>query len=89
MRLSEAEIRERLGRIVDPCSVAHGRPTDIVRFRLVDEIEAGERPRVVLRLTEPTCLYRVWFLRQVRAVLGEDAVVEFAPGDAIWDPEER
>lgn len=57
-------------------------------FGLVDEARGGARPRVVLRLTEPTCLYRVWFLRRVREALGTDADVEFAPADALWDPPE-
>lgn len=84
--MTRDEILERLGRIQDPCSISHGRPTDIVSFGLVDEIEAGDPPRVKLRLTEPTCLFGVYFARCVREVLGPDAIVELADADAFWEP---
>jgi metal-sulfur cluster biosynthetic enzyme len=87
--LTADEVRARLRTIDDPCSIAHRRPTDIVSFGLVDDVRGGERPRVVLRLTEPTCMYGVWFLRRIREVLGPDAEVEFAAADQIWGPPEE
>ncbi|MGH2728237.1 MAG: hypothetical protein ACRDKS_14810 [Actinomycetota bacterium] len=86
--LTEEEVRDRLRTIPDPCSIAYRRPTDIVSFGLVDEVHGGKRPRVVLRLTEPTCMYRIWFHRRIREVLGPDAEIEFAPADALWGPPE-
>ncbi|MGH9036521.1 MAG: hypothetical protein ACRD0O_12230 [Acidimicrobiia bacterium] len=86
--LSDAEVLERLRSVTDPCSVAAGRPTDIVAFGLVREATGGERPRVRLRLTEPTCLYRVWFMRAVRDAVGPDTTIEFAPADDLWGPED-
>lgn len=84
--MTRAEIIDRLSTIQDPCSISHGRPTDIVSFGLVQEIAPGSPPRVKLRLTEPTCLFGVYFLRCVREVLGPDAVVEWADADEFWEP---
>lgn len=84
--MTREEIRERLRGIQDPCSISHGRPTDIVSFGLVDEIEPGDPPRVRLRLTEPTCLFGVYFARCVREVLGPETIVELAGADEFWEP---
>jgi len=83
--LSEDEILERLRTIVDPCSAASGRPQDIVTFGLVREIRAGTPPTVVLHLTEPMCMYHIWFRRQVQDRLGPEAAVEFVSPDEIWE----
>ncbi len=83
--MTREEILARLSRIQDPCSISHGRPIDIVSFGLVDEVEAGDPPRVRLRLTEPTCLFGVYFARCVREVLGADAIVELAAADVFWE----
>jgi metal-sulfur cluster biosynthetic enzyme len=84
--VTREEILERLAGIDDPCSISHGRPTDIVSFGLVDAVEPGPPPRVRLRLTEPTCLFGVYFVRCVREVVGADAVVEWADADSFWEP---
>ena len=87
-QLTDEEVADALRSIPDPCSLAHRRPTDIVSFGLVKEAQGGERPHVTLRLTEPTCLYRAWFVRKVRDLLGSEADIDFAPADDIWGPEE-
>ncbi len=84
--MTRDEILERLALIHDPCSISHGRPTDIVSFGLIDAIEPGSPPRVRLRLTDPTCLFGVYFARCVREVLGPDAIVELAGADTFWEP---
>src|SRR5581483_5668244 len=80
------QILDRLRTIVDPCCAAAGRPQDIVSFGLVREIQAGVKPHVLLHLTEPMCLYHLWFRRQVKDRLGENATVEFVSPDQIWEP---
>lgn len=86
--MTDEEVLDRLRAIEDPCSRAAGRPTDIVAFGLVDEVEGGSAPRVRLRLTEPSCLFRVWFARRVRAVVGPSVRLEFADADELWAPVE-
>jgi metal-sulfur cluster biosynthetic enzyme len=84
--ITAAEVTARLRTIEDPCSVSNGTPVDIVSFGLVDEVRGGTRPYVRLRLTEPTCLYRLWFHRQVRAAVGVDVEVGFTVADDFWEP---
>lgn len=84
--LTEDQILDRLRTIVDPCCAAAGRPQDIVSFGLVSEIRPGAKPYVLLHLTEPMCLYHLWFRRQVKDRLGADATVEFVSPDEIWEP---
>jgi hypothetical protein len=86
--VTREEILVRLAGIQDPCSISHGRPTDIVAFGIVDAIEPGDPPRVRLRLTSPACLFSVYFARCVREVLGSDAIVELADADDFWEPPE-
>src|SRR5579862_704068 len=83
--LSEDEILERLRTIIDPCSAASGRPQDIVTFGLVREIRPGTSPTIVLHLTEPMCMYHIWFRRQVQDRLGPGTSVEFVSPDEIWE----
>lgn len=85
VELSDDQVRERLSTIIDPCSAGHGRPTDIVSFGLVREVRGGKVPRVVLHLTEPTCMYQLWFMRQVRDAVGPETEVAFVSPDEIWE----
>ncbi len=80
------EIVSRLRQVRDPCCMARGLPHDIVEFGLVDEVHGGPEARVVLRLTEPTCLYRAWFHRRLRSLLGPDVAIEFTAADEMWEP---
>lgn len=51
---------------------------------LVEDIRTHDgHPEVTLRLTEPSCMYRIWFIRQVKRHLGANAEVRFAI-DLLW-----
>lgn len=54
---TEADVRDRLDRIVDPCSEANGSNLSIVEMGLVDEIDIdGSHVTVDLRVTSPHCM---------------------------------
>lgn len=79
-----ADVRDSLATIFDPCSIAAGRPVDIVSMGLVDNVRIDHGSvEITLRLTEPSCMYRVWFIRQVRSRIGPNARVTFA-ADLLW-----
>jgi metal-sulfur cluster biosynthetic enzyme len=92
---SEAQVRAELDAIVDPCSRAAGAPAGLDEMGLVREVAVDSRPggvavRVVLGLTEPSCLMGVPFARTARERLAalEDVVevdVELASG-IDWTP---
>lgn len=72
--LTEGDIRAALNEIVDPCSAAAGAPAGLDEMGLVREIEihpmpSGAHVRVVLGLTEPTCLMGIPFVASARELL--------------------
>jgi metal-sulfur cluster biosynthetic enzyme len=93
------QVRAVLNGIVDPCSAAAGAPAGLDDMGLVREVEvetetgsAGAVVRVMLALTEPTCLMGIPFMATARerleALPGVDrAEVSLASGFE-WTPAE-
>jgi len=73
----ESRIRERLERVVDPCSAAQGYHFSVVEMGLVDgvTVEAGH-VTVSLRLTSPTCMMVDRFADQLDEHVGSLPAVE-------------
>jgi metal-sulfur cluster biosynthetic enzyme len=72
--VSEAEVREALDAVVDPCSVVAGAPAGLVQMGLVrslelSEGESGATIRICIGVTEPGCLMGASFAAQARAQL--------------------
>jgi metal-sulfur cluster biosynthetic enzyme len=94
---TEAQVREVLDTIVDPCSAAAGAPAGLDEMGLVQDVDVrlgptGARIRVVLRLTAPTCMMGIPFLTSARQRLSElpgVAEVEVLLASGIdWTPAE-
>lgn len=93
MSAQDAAIREEVQRalstVLDPCSVAMGRPLDLVTMGLISDVVAdGGRVKVKVLLTDPTCFAQAEIIKAVdEAVLGvrgvDDSTVEF-DGDQLW-----
>lgn len=94
---TEAEIRELLNTIVDPCSAAAGAPAGLNDMGLVRRVEvehgsSGVTVRVSLGLTEPGCLMAFPFQQSARERLAAlpgvtdidvtlDPTLEWSEGD--------
>jgi metal-sulfur cluster biosynthetic enzyme len=90
MTTVEDRILTSLKEIIDPCSVALGRPLDLVGMGLIDNIsvDAG-RADITVVLTDAACAFYQDMQRQIRdcagAVDGVDEVeVHIAP--KLWHP---
>jgi metal-sulfur cluster biosynthetic enzyme len=91
-RVTRQSLLQRLGEIVDPCSVQANRTMDIVTMGLVGELVIdGSRVTLTLVLTEPAC----WFSRdlmafaeaKIRSVPGVDDVEVRLDSETIWTPD--
>lgn len=59
-----------LGTVDDPCSVASGCPISLVDMGIVRSVDAiGDGVRVVLQLTEPSCIFAFHIAEDVEAAL--------------------
>ena len=69
-------IMEALRAVPEPCSIAMRTPMDICEMGLVEEVEVRDgRVRVVLVLTDPSCVHFVSMRRYITDVLaGLDGV---------------
>jgi metal-sulfur cluster biosynthetic enzyme len=86
----EERIRTSLKEIIDPCSVALGRPLDLVDMGLIEkiDIDAGHVD-ITIVLTDSACAFYQDMQRQIRAVAGgvegvSDVEVHIAP--MLWHP---
>ena len=70
--MSEAELRERLNEIVDPCSAAAGEPAGLVDMGLIRSLAVADgEVTVVVCVTHPSCMMAPVFLAQVRQAAEE------------------
>jgi metal-sulfur cluster biosynthetic enzyme len=70
-RISEADVKERLRGIVDPCSESRGIGNDIVDMGLLDSVDVdGGHVTVRMRLTSPACHMVGYFSREVSDRVG-------------------
>ncbi len=96
--IDEAAVRSALDSVVDPCSVAAGAPAGLAELGIVRDValtrEAdGCRVRVLLGLTDPTCMMGPAFMESAReAVLGLAGVtsveVAFDSDSTAWSPQD-
>ena len=91
--VTEAQVRQALGAINDPCSLATARPVDIVTLGLVERIEIDEQNRVLigLVLTQPTCWFFFDLSRYIEESVGAipgvaDVRVEI-DASHVWTPD--
>ena len=91
--ISRQAILDKLAEIEDPCSVAAGRPMDVVTMGLVGElsIEAGGRVSLSLVLTEPVCWYSrdlmAFAEAKIRSIPGVQEVEVSLDATTIWTPD--
>lgn len=90
-------VRAVLSDITDPCSAAAGAPATIVEMGLVRSVEVtqlaeGAHVRVVIGITEPTCLMGLPFTRSARdrlqALPGVAGVDVTLATDADWSEQD-
>jgi metal-sulfur cluster biosynthetic enzyme len=95
--LTERDVRSALNGIVDPCSAAAGAPAGLdemglVRDVRIDPTPSGASVRIVLGLTEPTCLMGIPFVKSAReriqALEGVAAVEVSLAAGFQWTPAE-
>jgi Predicted metal-sulfur cluster biosynthetic enzyme len=84
------DVAERLNAVLDPCSVAAGRPMGLVDMGLVERVEVrDDAVEVYLRLTSPAC-YLVPHLRDriesELADLAARSVVVHVDEGLDWSP---
>jgi metal-sulfur cluster biosynthetic enzyme len=54
---SKSDLMRQLAQVVEPCSVAMGRPANICEMGLIEDVTLIDgRVRVVLCLTDPACI---------------------------------
>jgi metal-sulfur cluster biosynthetic enzyme len=87
------EVYRALDAVVDPCSVATGRPMGMHQMGLVGQvdIEPGGIVHVQIRLTSPTCMFVGVFVDEIRDYIGavpgvRDVHVSF-DGGLDWTPD--
>lgn len=89
----EAEIRQRLNAVLDPCSVAAGRPMGLADMGLVERIELVDGDaggvEVFLRLTSPACYLmthlRDWIMAELDGTADGPVTVHVDEG-LDWSP---
>lgn len=83
----EAQVRDCLRQIKDPCSVATGHSLHLEEMGLVKSVdvdaETGEAV-VDLRLTSPTCVMVGYFVTEIQKLVAE-AVPEISHVEVLFD----
>ena len=91
---TEDAIRAQLRKVPEPCGLLMRAPLDICEMGLVDEIScSGGRVRVVLVLTDPSCVHFGGMRRYITDVLlelpGVEAVEVAISTTTLWTPDRR
>ena len=74
---SPLEVRERLDRIIDPCSEARGTDISLVEMGLLKAIHVdGGSVHIELRITSPSCMMVGYFIEQAERHVGSLPGVE-------------
>ena len=87
-----SDVRARLHRVVEPCSIAMRRPVSIVQMGLIDDIQLnGGVARISLCLTDAACVHFTGMQRGIADALadlpGIDSVEVVQVTDKLWDPD--
>jgi metal-sulfur cluster biosynthetic enzyme len=82
----------QLDKVLDPCSIAMGRPISVRQMGLIDELSLTDgTARVVLCLTDPGCINYAQIARYVTDALMEldevDAVEVVHTIEKLWTPD--
>jgi metal-sulfur cluster biosynthetic enzyme len=85
-------LMSQLDRVLDPCSIAMGRPMTIRQMGLIEELSLTDGTvRVVLCLTDPACINYAKISRYITDALMEldevHAVEVSHTTDALWTPD--
>jgi metal-sulfur cluster biosynthetic enzyme len=91
---SEQRVREELHRIPEPCGLLMRDPIDICEMGLVDEVDCADgRVRIVLVLTDASCVHFSGLQRYIGDVVGAPAGVRSVEVTAsttkMWTPDRR
>ncbi|MGW4335733.1 metal-sulfur cluster assembly factor [Rhodococcus koreensis] len=86
------EVTQSIGKVHDPCSIAMGRPLDLVSMGIVEGIDVTEgRVAVRLVLTDPMCFVQADILKAVdeavRLVSGVKDCKVSIDGNILWTSE--
>jgi metal-sulfur cluster biosynthetic enzyme len=89
-----ARIEAALARVVEPCSLAFGKPISIVAMGLIERIEvAGGQAKITLCLTDAACIHFAGMQRFIRDELLELPEIETVEVrqtlDRLWTPDRR
>lgn len=90
--VTEADVRERLCAVPEPCSLLMREPTNITDMGLVERVEVdGGRVSVELVLTDPSCLHFGAMARFITdELLGLDGVTSVqvtVSTTVLWTPD--
>jgi metal-sulfur cluster biosynthetic enzyme len=87
-----AALLAQLDKVLDPCSIAMGRPINIRQMGLIEELSlTGATARVVLCLTDPGCINYAQIARYITDALMEldevHAVEISHTTEMLWTPD--
>jgi metal-sulfur cluster biosynthetic enzyme len=90
--VTRGEVENAIATVIDPCSIAMGRPLTLVEMGLVEGIEIeGGSVTVKLVLTDPMCFLQADLFRAVEDAVsdlpGVDECVVEVDGDVLWTPD--
>jgi metal-sulfur cluster biosynthetic enzyme len=77
LTIDEGAVRKALAEVIDPCSVRNRTPLNLVEMGLVDHIECQDkgRVRILLLLTDPTCVFFFDMATEIKARVSQLAGV--------------
>jgi metal-sulfur cluster biosynthetic enzyme len=88
-----AEVERAIATVLDPCSIAMGRPMDLVTMGLINDIEVGDDGHVTvhLLLTDPMCFVQGDIARAIQEAVApvpgvDECVVRLDTAD-LWTPD--
>jgi metal-sulfur cluster biosynthetic enzyme len=91
-RISPPALTAQLDKVLDPCSIAMGRPLTIGQMGLIEELSLIDgTARVVLCLTDPACINYAKIARYITDALMEldevHAVEVTHTTETLWTPD--
>jgi metal-sulfur cluster biosynthetic enzyme len=94
MSVTAEQVRAELRTVPEPCGLLMRDPIDICAMGLVDSVECdGGDVRIVLVLTDPSCVHftgmRRYISDAVGALPGVESVEVTASTTTLWTPDRR
>jgi metal-sulfur cluster biosynthetic enzyme len=90
--VTRSNVEQAIGAVLDPCSIAMGRPMDLVTMGLINDVEIDDgHVTVRLLLTDPMCFVQGDIARAIEEVVRplagvRDCTVRLDTAD-IWTPD--